>query len=83
VSVQPAGDAIEIAIADRGLGVPREYQQTIFERFGRAHGTAYGGLGLGLAISRGIIEQHGGTIRVYVRIPRAPSRSAGARALDR
>jgi signal transduction histidine kinase len=95
VSVQPAGDAIEIAIADRGLGVPQEYQQTIFERFGRAHGTAYGGLGLGLAISRGIIEQHGGTIRVestgkpgegsvfYVRIPRAPPRSASARALDR
>jgi signal transduction histidine kinase len=88
IAVGPTGDAVHIAVKDRGLGVPREHQQTIFERFGRAHGPSFGGLGLGLAISRGIIDQHGGTIEVEssgrpgegstfrIRLPRAPSRTA-------
>jgi signal transduction histidine kinase len=88
IAVDSAGDAVHIAVKDHGLGVPREYQQTIFERFGRAHAPSLGGLGLGLAISRGIVEQHGGTIQVestgrpgegsifHVRLPRAPSRPA-------
>jgi signal transduction histidine kinase len=57
-------DAVHIVVRDRGLGVPREHQQVIFERFARAHGPGYGGLGVGLTISRGIIEQHGGRIWV-------------------
>jgi signal transduction histidine kinase len=81
-------------VRDHGLGVPREHQQTIFERFGRAHGPSFGGLGLGLAITRGIVLQHGGTIGVEstgkpgegstfrVRLPRAPSRSIEARASE-
>jgi signal transduction histidine kinase len=64
IKARQAGDAIEISVADRGLGVPKEHQPAIFERFGRAHGPAFGGLGLGLAISKGIVGQHGGTIRV-------------------
>ena len=64
IAVDPAGDSVQIAVADRGVGVPRERQQTIFERFGRAQGPSFGGLGLGLAISKGIVEQHGGSIRV-------------------
>ena len=95
VTIEPSEDSVEIAVVDHGLGVPREHQQTIFERFGRAHGPAFGGLGLGLAISRGIIEQHGGSIQVQstgkpgegstfrVRLPRAPSRPAEARTLER
>jgi len=94
VTIEPSEDSVEIAVVDHGLGVPREHQQTIFERFGRAHGPAFGGLGLGLAISRGIIEQHGGSIQVQstgkpgegstfrVRLPRAPSRPAEARTLE-
>lgn len=57
-------DVIQIAVADRGVGIPLEKQTTIFERFGRAHGAKYGGLGLGLTISQGIVEQHGGRIWV-------------------
>jgi len=94
VAIEPTGDAVEISIKDSGLGVPREHQQAIFERFGRAHGPSFGGLGLGLAITKGIVEQHGGSIRVdssgkpgegstfVVRLPVAPSFSAGRTAAE-
>ena len=52
---------------DQGVGIPQEKQAVIFERFGRAHGAKYGGLGLGLTISQGIVEQHGGRIWVESR----------------
>jgi signal transduction histidine kinase len=64
VSAEKEGDAVHLVVRDRGLGVPREHQQVIFERFARAHGPSYGGLGVGLTISRGIVEQHGGRIWV-------------------
>jgi PAS domain S-box-containing protein len=57
-------EAFEVAVADKGIGIPQEKQVAIFERFGRAHGARYGGLGLGLTIAQGIIEQHGGRIWV-------------------
>jgi PAS domain S-box-containing protein len=55
---------VHLTVKDRGVGVPPEKQGLIFERFGRAHGSKYGGLGLGLTISQGIVEQHGGRIWV-------------------
>jgi PAS domain S-box-containing protein len=59
------GDAgVHLSVRDRGVGIPKEKQGLIFERFGRAHGSKYGGLGLGLTISQGIVEQHGGRIWV-------------------
>ena len=64
IKVDEAGDGVHLAIADHGLGIPKDQQQHIFERFARAHGTSYGGLGLGLAITKGIVEQHGGSIWV-------------------
>lgn len=64
VSARPENGWIHIEVSDRGLGVPKEHQSVIFERFGRAHGPSFGGLGLGLAISKGIVEQHGGSIQV-------------------
>lgn len=80
-------DWVEVAVSDRGLGVPREQQQRIFERFVQAHGGTAGGLGLGLSIAKGIVEQHGGRIWVessgvpgegstfFVRLPKAPGRT--------
>ncbi len=53
---------VHVEVADRGVGIPPGQLEHIFERFGRAHGISYGGLGLGLAISRGIVERHGGRI---------------------
>jgi PAS domain S-box-containing protein len=53
---------VVLRVRDHGIGIPAEKLALIFERFGQAHGARYGGLGLGLTISQGIIEQHGGRI---------------------
>jgi signal transduction histidine kinase len=82
---------IEIAIADTGPGIPPEFLPYVFDRFRQGDaGTRrrYGGLGLGLAIVRQLVELHGGTVDAHsdgdgtgatfrVRLPdtsRAPQR---------
>jgi signal transduction histidine kinase len=61
---QEAGNA-RLTVRDHGMGIEPTYRSRIFERFGRAvSADHYGGLGLGLYISRQIVEAHGGTIRV-------------------
>ena len=65
---------VEIIVADTGIGISPEHQATIFEKFGQLGSTDLhssgktkfkgGGPGLGLPITRGIIEAHGGTIWV-------------------
>jgi PAS domain S-box-containing protein len=74
VKYSPDGGAIEIALCphengaliqvrDQGIGLPPESVESIFEPFGRAGNTAaFQGMGLGLAISRSIVERHGGRI---------------------
>lgn len=62
-------DTIEISITDEGKGVPVEWREKIFDKFFRVEETAKSakkpkGMGLGLAIAKGIIEAHGGKIRV-------------------
>src|ERR1043166_2860912 len=55
----------EVRIEDSGPGVPPEFLPHIFERFSQADGSStrkHGGLGLGLAIVRHLIELHGGTV---------------------
>jgi PAS domain S-box-containing protein len=59
------GGGIEITIADTGIGISPEHMPFVFHRFWQAHTGAsreFGGLGLGLALSRHIIELHGGSI---------------------
>jgi signal transduction histidine kinase len=55
-----------IAVRDRGIGIPPEALERLFERFYRAENASQytGGLGLGLYICREIVERHGGTIAV-------------------
>src|SRR5207237_10639834 len=60
IKVEETADGVHLAVTDHGLGIPKEQQNYIFERFARAHGTSYGGRGLGLAIPKGIAERHGG-----------------------
>jgi PAS domain S-box-containing protein len=57
---------VRLAVRDRGLGVPEEHRAHIFDRFYQAHAggplTSMAGMGLGLYISRQIVELHGGEI---------------------
>jgi signal transduction histidine kinase len=56
---------VVVSVQDHGVGIPKDRQEHLFERFYRAHiGTPYdyGGLGVGLYISREIVRQHGGDI---------------------
>ncbi|HEU4509851.1 MAG TPA: MASE1 domain-containing protein [Pyrinomonadaceae bacterium] len=59
------GSLAEIRIEDTGPGVPAEFLPRIFDRFSQADGSStrmHGGLGLGLAIVRHLVEIHGGTV---------------------
>jgi signal transduction histidine kinase/HAMP domain-containing protein len=61
-----AGDeeAALISVRDHGIGIPRDRRSRIFDRFYQAHSESYfGGMGLGLYISREIVILHGGHIR--------------------
>ncbi len=63
-----AGDKdVTISVSDEGTGIPPELHEKIFERFFQGEGRKNGrrkGTGLGLAICHGIVEAHGGKIRV-------------------
>jgi two-component system sensor histidine kinase KdpD len=54
--------AIVIEVVDRGPGLPQGTEQMVFEKFYRGPHARGGGVGLGLAICRGIVEAHGGTL---------------------
>jgi hypothetical protein len=65
VSVARRGNDAEVAVEDRGCGIDASDLPHVFDRFYRCEGTRnVEGLGLGLYISRLIVEAHGGTIRV-------------------
>lgn len=66
ITSERVDDKVSISVADRGVGIDPSEQGLIFERFYRARAQADGtsGTGMGLAISRAILEAHGGTIAV-------------------
>lgn len=64
ISAQPRGNSVAVSISDTGSGIPQEYLPHIFDKFVQVPGAATGGAGLGLAISRLIVEAHGGQISV-------------------
>lgn len=93
IEVRVSADASEatLAITDHGIGIPPADQQRIFERFERAvPARRYGGLGLGLYISRQIVEMLSGHISVTsqprsgttfaVTLPLRPSTAATSHA---
>jgi PAS domain S-box-containing protein len=64
ISAQPRGNSVAVSVSDTGSGIPAEYLPHIFDKFVQVPGAATGGAGLGLAISRLIVEAHGGQISV-------------------
>lgn len=65
IRVQVEGASVHLFVKDQGIGMSKEVQTKIFDRFERAvDSNEVSGLGLGLYISRQIVEAHGGTIRV-------------------
>lgn len=85
IVTQGSGNRARLIVRDYGIGISKEDQARIFERFERAVSLkSFGGLGLGLYITRQIVDAHGGTVRVesepgagsafIVEIPRLPDR---------
>jgi two-component system sensor histidine kinase KdpD len=65
VAARQVPEAIEVSVHDDGLGIPPEHQLRLFDTFYRANAaTAVPGSGIGLAISKGLVEAHGGRIWV-------------------
>jgi two-component system, LuxR family, sensor kinase FixL len=56
------GSYAEVCVRDHGIGIAASDANRIFEKFERAVPAAYGGLGLGLYITRQLVQAHGGTI---------------------
>ena len=66
VRLQRVDSHVEIVVSDTGRGIPREFLPHLFERFRQADSSfarEHGGLGLGLAIVRELVELHGGSVR--------------------
>jgi len=62
VSVTKDNKSAHVAIQDHGAGIPDEFRSRIFNKFAQASNRKSGGSGLGLNISKAIVEQHGGSI---------------------
>ncbi len=70
VTVKKLNGNVQIEVADSGPGIPPEFLPHAFERFSQADSSStrrHGGLGLGLAIARHLIELHGGTVEAENR----------------
>lgn len=68
IGVTVDGDAVEIAVADQGIGIAPDDQDRVFERFYRvdqARSRNTGGSGLGLSIVKHAVQNHGGDVRLW------------------
>ncbi len=64
VAAEAEGDRIRFAVSDTGEGIAAEHLPRLFEKFYRVPGSRSEGAGLGLAITREIVQAHGGSIAV-------------------
>ncbi|HEY0746914.1 MAG TPA: PAS domain S-box protein [Steroidobacteraceae bacterium] len=66
VLLQRVNSHLELSVSDTGIGIPGSYLPYVFDRFSQKDSSTtrtFGGLGLGLAISKQLVELHGGSIR--------------------
>lgn len=77
VLLERVNSHVELTVTDSGIGIPEDELENIFERFKQVDSSSstrrYGGLGLGLAISKTLVEMHGGTI-----VAKSPGAGKGA-----
>lgn len=66
VTALSKGDTVELSVEDRGIGMPSNVVSNLFQKFYRSHRSreTVAGTGIGLYISKAIVESHGGTISV-------------------
>lgn len=65
VRVERVNSHVEVSVEDTGIGIPEEALSSIFDRFKQVDSSStrrHGGLGLGLAIAKSLVEMHGGSI---------------------
>ena len=65
ISLRDNGDHVRVSVADQGPGIPESFREKVFSKFSQADSSdtrTRGGTGLGLNVSKSIIEQHGGMI---------------------
>lgn len=75
-ALSPSGHTVEVEVFDTGPGIPRKEQEKLFTKFYQLDTNptrSAGGLGLGLVICKGIVEAHGGGIRVESELGRGSS----------
>jgi signal transduction histidine kinase len=65
ISVRRRTAQVELVVSDNGTGIPEEYRARIFEPFFTTKAEV--GTGLGLWVSKGLVEKHGGTISIASR----------------
>jgi PAS domain S-box-containing protein len=70
ISAERRNDHVAVSVSDTGSGIPSEYLPHIFDKFVQVPGAQAGGAGLGLAISKSLVEAHGGRISVQSEVGR-------------
>ncbi len=64
ITAASQGNCVRISVVDEGKGIPDDMRERVFEKFVRVEGQTPDGLGLGLAIARGIVEAQNGRIEI-------------------